>query len=86
MRMEMRSRTTSDAGVLEFFKGGVQNFAHPANRIRNPASKALGVDLKAAARAVSDLASLRFALREIAFSCSGKPAANELSELLGVEG
>jgi hypothetical protein len=52
-------------------------------RIRNPASKALGVDLSAAAQAVRDLASIKFAIREIAVDCTDKCTAKELRELLG---
>jgi hypothetical protein len=57
-----------------------------ADRIRNPASKALGVDLKAAARAVSNLASVRFAVAEIAASCTDTKAARELSRIARREG
>lgn len=45
----------------------------------------IAADLRQAARAVSDLASTRLALEEIAGECRDREAAKELFELIGRE-
>jgi hypothetical protein len=43
-------------------------------------------DMRSAARAVGDLSSLRFVLRDIASRCADEKTAKELRKLLGDEG
>jgi hypothetical protein len=54
-----------------------------AETVRNPAHVS---DLKEAACAVSDLATIKLELRVVIKDCTDKTAAKEIASLIGVEG